>query len=174
MANIVLARAYYERPNFYSAAVYISQSTGSLMFLVNLMLNARDAIEEAAGGPGTLIVRVRRPHAGEVLTTRDGRTLDGSWVCIDVIDDGVGISEESKARLFEPFYTTKAFGKGTGLYSLAVKLSAVGQALPGGRQRALPPHRHGGDHGGRARVLRGGAVLRAGARAGRPRRAPAP
>jgi E3 ubiquitin-protein ligase synoviolin len=38
MANIVLLRAYYERPNFYSAAVYISQSTGSLMFLVNLML----------------------------------------------------------------------------------------------------------------------------------------
>jgi E3 ubiquitin-protein ligase synoviolin len=38
MANIVLMRAYYERPNFYSAAVYISQSTGSLMFLVNLML----------------------------------------------------------------------------------------------------------------------------------------
>jgi E3 ubiquitin-protein ligase synoviolin len=38
MANVVLLRAYYERPNFYSAAVYISQSTGSLMFLVNLML----------------------------------------------------------------------------------------------------------------------------------------
>lgn len=38
MANVVLMRAYYERPNFYSAAVYISQSTGSLMFLVNLML----------------------------------------------------------------------------------------------------------------------------------------
>lgn len=38
MANVVLLRAYYERPNFYSAAVYISQSTGSLLFLVNLML----------------------------------------------------------------------------------------------------------------------------------------
>jgi E3 ubiquitin-protein ligase synoviolin len=38
MANVVLLRAYYERPNFYSAAVHISQSTGSLMFLVNLML----------------------------------------------------------------------------------------------------------------------------------------
>jgi E3 ubiquitin-protein ligase synoviolin len=38
LANIVLLRAYYERPNFYSAAVYISQSTGSLMFLINLAL----------------------------------------------------------------------------------------------------------------------------------------
>ncbi|KAF2260979.1 hypothetical protein CC78DRAFT_536013 [Lojkania enalia] len=38
LANVVLLRAYYERPNFYSAAVYISQSTGSLMFLVNLAL----------------------------------------------------------------------------------------------------------------------------------------
>lgn len=35
-ANVVLLRAYYERPNFYSAAVYISQSTGSLLFLINL------------------------------------------------------------------------------------------------------------------------------------------
>ena len=31
LANVVLLRAYYERPNFYSAAVHISQSTGSLM-----------------------------------------------------------------------------------------------------------------------------------------------
>ncbi|KAF2466803.1 uncharacterized protein BDR25DRAFT_306002 [Lindgomyces ingoldianus] len=38
LANVVLLRAYYERPNFYSAAVYISQSTGSLMFLINLAL----------------------------------------------------------------------------------------------------------------------------------------
>lgn len=36
LANVVLLRAYYERPNFYSAAVYISQSTGSLLFLINL------------------------------------------------------------------------------------------------------------------------------------------
>ncbi|KAF2177416.1 hypothetical protein K469DRAFT_677437 [Zopfia rhizophila CBS 207.26] len=38
LANIVLLRAYYERPNFYSAAVYIYQSTGSLMFLINIAL----------------------------------------------------------------------------------------------------------------------------------------
>ncbi|KAF2204102.1 hypothetical protein GQ43DRAFT_453988 [Delitschia confertaspora ATCC 74209] len=38
LANLVLLRAYYERPNFYSAAVYISQSNGSLMLLVNLAL----------------------------------------------------------------------------------------------------------------------------------------
>ncbi|KAF2501396.1 hypothetical protein BU16DRAFT_522370 [Lophium mytilinum] len=38
LANAVLFRAYYERPNFYSAAVYISQSNGSVMLLVNLAL----------------------------------------------------------------------------------------------------------------------------------------
>lgn len=40
---------------------------------------------------------------------------EGDLACIRVIDDGVGIPEEAQARIFEPFYTTKPVGQGTGL-----------------------------------------------------------
>src|SRR5690606_29895211 len=39
----------------------------------------------------------------------------GDYVRITVADDGVGMSEETRARVFEPFFTTKPRGKGTGL-----------------------------------------------------------
>jgi len=41
--------------------------------------------------------------------------IDGSYVEITVSDTGCGIPEENLAKLFTPFFTTKALGKGTGL-----------------------------------------------------------
>ena len=39
----------------------------------------------------------------------------GSYIVLDVRDTGVGMTEEVKQRIFEPFYTTKAHGLGLGL-----------------------------------------------------------
>lgn len=72
MANIVLARAYYERPNFYSAAVYISQSTGSLMFLVNLML-----IVAASFGYG-----LQRLFYGPLRAIETEQLYDKAWFAV--------------------------------------------------------------------------------------------
>lgn len=80
--------------------------------LVNLALNAQDAIVNAASGDeayGTL--RLRAERAGERCVL---------WI----EDDGPGVSEEVRARLFEPFVTTKEPGRGTGL-GLAVCRSLV-------------------------------------------------
>jgi signal transduction histidine kinase len=63
----------------------------------NLVENAIDAMD----GRGTLTVRAERAHADEVAVT--------------VCDTGAGISDAIRARLFEPFATTKPPGKGTGL-----------------------------------------------------------
>jgi len=64
----------------------------------NLIDNAIDAME----GRGTLTVRVRAD-------------TDGEGVCVSICDSGPGIPAEVRSRLFEPFYTTKPPGKGTGL-----------------------------------------------------------
>ena len=76
--------------------------------LVNLVSNARDAIE---GGMGRVTVRLR---PGE---TRDGRMA----VLVEVVDTGIGMTDDVRARLFEPFFTTKASGRGTGLGLPSVK-----------------------------------------------------
>lgn len=65
--------------------------------LINLLTNAAHAVE----GGGLIVVRTR-PGA------------DGS-VTVAVHDSGPGVAVEERARIFEPFYTTKSDGKGTGL-----------------------------------------------------------
>ena len=67
--------------------------------VVNLVTNAVHAITGA--GAGTVTVRTQR--------------LDAGHVAVAVTDTGPGISSETRARMFEPFYTTKADGRGMGL-----------------------------------------------------------
>jgi PAS domain S-box-containing protein len=75
--------------------------------LVNLLLNARDAINEANVEKGLITVRVR--------ASSDSASVHQGFVCIDVSDNGSGLSDQARAHLFEPFFTTKGIGKGTGL-----------------------------------------------------------
>jgi signal transduction histidine kinase/ActR/RegA family two-component response regulator len=81
--------------------------------LTNLLVNAYQAIPEARKSGHVRIAAER--NAERVLIT--------------VRDDGMGMSSETRARLFEPFYTTKPLGKGTGL-GLAVSAGLV-QAMGG-------------------------------------------
>ena len=69
--------------------------------VLNLALNARDAMPRG----GRLLVRVDRVDSEEA----------GPRVRLTVCDDGEGMDEETLNRLFDPFYTTKSPGQGTGL-----------------------------------------------------------
>jgi signal transduction histidine kinase len=70
--------------------------------LVNLLSNAHDAIE-------------RTPHPWVRLTVEAAGESPGSEVRIAVTDSGPGIPPEIAGRIMEPFFTTKAIGRGTGL-----------------------------------------------------------
>jgi len=74
---------------------------------VNLLLNARDAIVSGGGG-GDADIR------GEIIV--DGAALSGgTHFRVTVSDTGPGLSVEAAARAFEPYFTTKSIGRGTGL-----------------------------------------------------------
>ncbi|MBN1761324.1 MAG: response regulator [Chitinispirillaceae bacterium] len=84
--------------------------------LLNLGLNSRDALPDG----GTITYEI---HAVEVCEEEQGDYPScqcGSYVCLKVHDTGVGMSPEVASRIFEPFYTTKPEGKGTGLGLAAV------------------------------------------------------
>lgn len=79
--------------------------------LMNLVLNARDAM--SGGGNiriDTEVVSLITP------LTRDRATVPaGEYVSVRVIDEGTGIDADKLPKIFEPFYTTKRTGEGTGL-----------------------------------------------------------
>ncbi len=78
--------------------------------LLNLCINARDAMPDG----GTLTIET----ANRWLDERGARERDvppGQYVSLCVSDNGSGMSPEVVARAFEPFYTTKPLGAGTGL-----------------------------------------------------------
>ena len=79
--------------------------------LVNLCLNSRDAIADVGK---VTIVTSNVTLDQDYCDTHDG-CLPGDYVLLSVSDDGTGMSEDALRHLFEPFYTTKDTGKGTGL-----------------------------------------------------------
>ena len=77
---------------------------------LNLIVNARDAIGPEHAGRITLETTLVELGQGEA-----GRLAPGRYVRLTVRDNGCGMTEDTKARAVEPFFTTKPVGKGTGL-----------------------------------------------------------
>ena len=98
---------FHADPNLrtiYADATQIEQT------LINLCLNARDAMP--MGGNLELMTEQL-----EITGFQHGypHLQPGSYVLVQVKDSGIGMDEQTQARLFEPFFTTKEVGTGTGL-----------------------------------------------------------
>jgi PAS domain S-box-containing protein len=81
--------------------------------LLNLVLNSRDAMP--LGGMVTVETRSTELTEAYARQRLGEEILPGSYVVLSVSDTGHGMTRETLNRLFEPFYTTKALGQGTGL-----------------------------------------------------------
>jgi two-component system cell cycle sensor histidine kinase/response regulator CckA len=80
--------------------------------IVNLAVNARDAMPD--GGTLTIATRNERSLPSSVGPVDKEEPISG-WLLLEVTDTGQGMNDETRSRVFEPFYTTKPVGKGTGL-----------------------------------------------------------
>ncbi|MEQ8223697.1 MAG: response regulator [Candidatus Eremiobacterota bacterium] len=102
----------YDIPFIYGNSTIISH------MLINLIANASDAIGTRNG---TITLRTGvRECSEEYLSTCHGckNLFPGSYVFLQVEDNGCGIKEEIKHRIFEPFFTTRREGRGLGLASV--------------------------------------------------------
>jgi len=97
--------------------------------VMNLIINASEAIGEAQGEilisltkSSLKAEKADKDHLGKIIPS-------GNYVCLEVIDSGCGMDEDTKRRIFEPFYTTKFTGRGLGMSAVLGIITAHKGAL---------------------------------------------
>ncbi|MBD1840045.1 HAMP domain-containing protein [Coleofasciculus sp. FACHB-64] len=78
--------------------------------LMNIVVNAIDALEETKAN---CTYQEKKDHPDQITISTS--VIDSQWVQIAIADNGVGIPKDIQQRIFNPFFTTKPVGKGTGM-----------------------------------------------------------
>ena len=79
--------------------------------LLNLAINARDALPVS----GRVRIEAENAHLDQAMVQHVPDLAPGDYVRIAIVDDGVGMDQDTLERVFDPFFTTKPIGQGTGL-----------------------------------------------------------
>ncbi|MEP6733705.1 MAG: PAS domain S-box protein [bacterium] len=93
--------------------------------ILNLVVNARDAITGRDGG--TVTIRTVNATLTDEFAQWGVLDAPGEYVRLDIVDNGNGMDRATQARIFDPFFTTKPVGQGTGL-GLATVFGIVKQS----------------------------------------------
>jgi len=104
--NISIDSAFYEN----TWPVY-GDKTSFEQVITNLVINARDAMPRG----GSLSIKTENIALEEDACRANPDAYPGRFVCLTVSDTGEGMDEELQAHIYEPFFTTREVGKGTGL-----------------------------------------------------------
>lgn len=80
--------------------------------IMNLATNAYHAMIESGGILGISLQEVTIDDNGMISELK---IMPGKYICLEVSDTGCGMDKETKEKIFEPYFTTKELGKGTGL-----------------------------------------------------------
>jgi len=95
-------------PDLWLACIDPSQIEDAVL---NLAINARDAMPNG----GRLTITVGNEEIGDTRNLQNTELAAGQYVVIEVTDTGTGMSEEVQMHVFEPFFSTKGVGGGSGL-----------------------------------------------------------
>jgi signal transduction histidine kinase/CheY-like chemotaxis protein len=93
------------------SATILGDATEIYQVAMNLCSNAVHAMP----GGGTLRVTLETLDVREPRVLALGQLLPGRWVCMSIIDSGIGLADEQIMSIFEPFYTTRQPALGTGI-----------------------------------------------------------
>lgn len=132
------------------SSTIIGDETQIRQIVLNLVINASEAI---TGSEGKIRVSTGECDCDAATLARSvagGAVVPGRFVWVQVEDNGVGMSEETVARMFDPFFSTKFTGRGLGMASVLGIVRGHGGAIEvdsmlgrGTRIRALFPLREG-------------------------------
>jgi two-component system cell cycle sensor histidine kinase/response regulator CckA len=89
----------------------MADATQLQMVLSAVLANAKDAIQ----GDGRIIMSIRNEYLDETFVNDCPDLIAGPYVCLIVKDDGRGMDEETKRKVFDPFFSTKFEGRGMGM-----------------------------------------------------------